>query len=204
MGTKFLVFTLDHDHQQRPLPLIPGVRCLARLRPFGISSAFSPSIYTPPVYGSRAPQSSTGPDLSFPPSPPPQQCKELQVAVGYLLYYGRSVDSRIFPSTWALASEQAQPTQRTMDHLERLLDYVSAHPSGRKIYLASDIVLRVLCDASYLSLPKAGSVAGSFHFLGSRSDPTFVNHPPRSPPTQPASRWLLLRGGVRVREHHCR
>jgi len=54
-----------------------------------------------------------------------------------------------------------------MARLERLLGYVSAHPSARKIYRASDMILRVLSDASYLSRPNAGSVAGSYHFLGS-------------------------------------
>jgi hypothetical protein len=65
-----------------------------------------------------------------------------------------------------------------MRRLDRLLGYVAAHPNGQKIYRASDMVLRVLADASYLSRPKAGSVAGSFHFLGMREPtPVFINHP---------------------------
>jgi hypothetical protein len=39
------------------------------------------------------------------------------------------------------------------------------------------MVLRVLSDASYLSRPKAGSVAGSHHFLGHENDEEFLNHP---------------------------
>ncbi len=39
------------------------------------------------------------------------------------------------------------------------------------------MILRVLSDASYLSRPNAGSVAGSFHFLGSPIDDSWVNHP---------------------------
>ncbi len=70
------------------------------------------------------------------------QFKELQVAVGYLLYYGRCVDCRILTATCALASEQAHPTLGTMARLERLLGYVSAHPAARKIYRASDMILR--------------------------------------------------------------
>ncbi len=102
----------------------------------------------------------------------------MQVAVGYLLYYGRSVDSRILPATCALASEQAAPTLDTMRRLDRLLGYVAAHPNGRKIYRVSDMILRALADASYLSRPKAGSVAGSFHFLGMHEPtPVFINHP---------------------------
>jgi hypothetical protein len=60
-----------------------------------------------------------------------------------------------------------------MARLERLLGYVSAHPSARKIYRASDMILS---DVSYLSRPNAGSVAGSYHFLGSHLDASWVNH----------------------------
>ncbi len=39
------------------------------------------------------------------------------------------------------------------------------------------MILRVLSDALYLSRPNAGSVAGSYHFLGSSLDYSWVNHP---------------------------
>jgi hypothetical protein len=70
-----------------------------------------------------------------------------------------------------------------MTRLQRLLGYASAHPNGRKIYRASDMILKVLTDASYLSRPKAGSVAGSIHFLGTSAhfhpitSDSFHNHP---------------------------
>ena len=105
----------------------------------------------------------------------------MQVAVGYLLYYGRSVDARVLTATCALAAEQASPTLSTMTRLDRLLGFVSAHPNGRKVYRASDMILCVHSDASYLSRPRAGSVAGSTHYMGS-SAMTFladgpINHP---------------------------
>ncbi len=59
------------------------------------------------------------------------QKKELQVAIGYLLYYGRCVDGRVLPATCALASAQTQATLATMAALERLLGFVSAHHDGR-------------------------------------------------------------------------
>jgi hypothetical protein len=64
-----------------------------------------------------------------------------------------------------------------MERLERLFGYVSTHPSGWKMYKASDMILRVLSDASYLSRPNAGSEAGSYHFLDSTLDDSWVNHP---------------------------
>jgi hypothetical protein len=71
-----------------------------------------------------------------------------------------------------------------MSRLTRLLGFVTKHPNGRKIYRASDMILRIHSDASYLSRPRAGSVAGSFHWLGSAYtfvphtiDTTPINHP---------------------------
>jgi hypothetical protein len=39
------------------------------------------------------------------------------------------------------------------------------------------MMLRVLSGVSYLSRPKAGSVAGFHHFLGHYDDDEFLNHP---------------------------
>jgi hypothetical protein len=64
-----------------------------------------------------------------------------------------------------------------MKRLDRLLGYAAAHPNGRKIFRASEMVLRSLSDASYLSRPRAGSVAGSHHFLGDTDDDAPLNHP---------------------------
>ena len=177
-GSKFLGFHLQHDRTARTLSVsYPGYiqTLLTRLRPNGVAPASSPSLYTAPSYGSRAPQSPTGPDIS--PLASSAQSKDLQVAIGYLLYYGRCVDARMLPAVCSLASEQAVPTSATMLRLDRLLGYASSHPNGRKVYRASDMILRVLSDASYLSRPKAGSVAGSHHFLGHRDDDEFLNHP---------------------------
>jgi hypothetical protein len=84
----------------------------------------------------------------------------------------------MLPTVCSLESEQALPTSDTMRRLDRLLGYASSHPNGWKVYRASGMVLRVLSDASYLSRPKAGSVAGSHHFLGHEDDEEFLtNHP---------------------------
>jgi hypothetical protein len=99
------------------------------------------------------------------------------VAVGFLLYYGRCVKGRVLPATCALASEQACPTLFTLARLQRLLGYVAAHPDGRKIFRASDMLLRVLSDASFLSRPNAGSVAGGLSYLGLTDNDDWVNHP---------------------------
>jgi hypothetical protein len=100
------------------------------------------------------------------------------------MYYGRLVDARILQATCALASEQSSATLGTMKRLERLLGFVSGHRLGKIVFHASDMILSVLSDASYLSRPRARSVAGSFHHLtrvsrsGLPPDPlAFINGP---------------------------
>ena len=177
ISSKFLGFHLEHDRAHRTLSLsYPGyiTSLLRRLRPLGVKPASTPAVYTPPHFGSSAPQCPTSD--SSPPASLAQK-KELQVAIGYLLYYGRCVDGRVLPATCALASAQTQATLTTMAALERLLGFVSAHRDGRKVFLPSEMQLGVLSDASYLSRPNAGSVAGSFHHLCRLRDPGFVNAP---------------------------
>ena len=100
------------------------------------------------------------------------------------MYYGRLVDARILQATCALASEQSSATLGTMKRLERLLGFVSGHRFGKLVFHASDMILSVLSDASFLSRPRARSVAGSFHHLTRVSQPglppdplAFVNGP---------------------------
>jgi hypothetical protein len=64
-----------------------------------------------------------------------------------------------------------------MLRLDRLLGYAAAHPNDRKVFRASEMILRSYSDASFLSRPRAGSVAGSHHFLGDRDDDAPLNHP---------------------------
>jgi hypothetical protein len=72
-----------------------------------------------------------------------------------------------------------------MSRLDRLLGYVSSHPNARKIYRSSDMILRVHLDASYLSRPRAGSVAGSVHYMGSSTN--FFAIDPDAPTYHPVS-----------------
>ncbi len=190
IASKFLGFAISHDRSQRTLSLsYPGYvdALLHRLRPQGVKPAASPAVYHPPVYGSSAPQHATT-DSSSPATT--AQKKELEIAIGYLSYYGRCVDGRVLTATCALASAQTSATLATMADLDRLLGFVSAHPNGMKIFRPSTMTLDVLTDASYLSRPNAGSVAGSFHHLARCNDSTFFNAP--SPFTPRVSPWCAL------------
>jgi hypothetical protein len=66
-----------------------------------------------------------------------------------------------------IASQQAAPTENTMERVNQFLDYMWTHPDAIIWYPASDMILNVYSDALYLSAPKACSRAGSYFFLGS-------------------------------------
>ena len=63
-----------------------------------------------------------------------------------------------------IASEQAQPTQNTIEKAQRLMDYVHTYPSAYICFHASDMILNIDSDAAYLVARKARSrVAGYYH-----------------------------------------
>ena len=54
-----------------------------------------------------------------------------------------------------------------MQQVKQFLDYMWTHPDATIRFRASDMILNVHSDASYLSAPKARSRAGGYYFLGS-------------------------------------
>ena len=93
--------------------------------------------------------------------------KRIQQIIGSFLYYARAVDPTILMALSAIASQQSAPTEQTRNRVHQFLDYMATHPDAKIRYRASDMVLNVHSDASYLSAPNARSRAGGYVFLGS-------------------------------------
>jgi hypothetical protein len=90
------------------------------------------------------------------------------------------VESRLLTATCALACKLAHATLDTLHHLDldRLLGYASGHRNGHRLYHhASDMILEIFSDVSYLSRPCARSVAGSYHHLTRATAPGFTHDP---------------------------
>jgi hypothetical protein len=99
--------------------------------------------------------------------------KRVQKVVGKLLFYGRAVDNTLHVALGSLASQQNEPTERTMADLRQLLDYCASNPNAVVRYHASDMTLHIHSDASYLSEKNARSRAGGYFYLSSKpQDPT--------------------------------
>lgn len=82
--------------------------------------------------------------------------------LGTLLYYARSVDPTMLVALNELSHEQANPTETTESKLKHLLDYAATHPIATIRYYASDMVLWIDSDATYLVAPKARSRVGGY------------------------------------------
>eukprot|EP00804_Cyclotella_cryptica_P005556 CCRYP_003061-RA/>CCRYP_003061-RA protein AED:0.38 eAED:0.32 QI:0/0/0/1/0/0/3/0/444 len=93
--------------------------------------------------------------------------KRTQQIVGALLYYVHTVNNTILLSLSAIASEQAHPTQLIQKRCQQLLDYCASHPDAVVRFKASDMVLNIHSDASYLSESNARSRFAGHFFLGS-------------------------------------
>jgi hypothetical protein len=67
----------------------------------------------------------------------------------------------------SITSEQTKGTERTLEKAYQVLDYLASHPDAVLRFQASDMVLNIHSDASYLSEPKARSRGYGHFFMGS-------------------------------------
>jgi hypothetical protein len=180
-GTKYCGLTLAWDHTAHTVQLsMPGyiAKALHRFQhPTPAKPVHAPHPWTAPSYGATT-QLTMPTDTS--PSLDPAAKLRLQEILGTLLYYARAIDCTMLVALSTLAS--AQTTHATAQALTQLLNYAATHPDGILQYHASDMVLHVHSDASYLSESQARSRSGGFFYLSS-GDPKFTTTiDPNSPP----------------------
>jgi hypothetical protein len=92
--------------------------------------------------------------------------KRVQQIVGSILYYARAVDLTVLMALSSIAMEQTKATQKTMSRCIQLLDYLAGHSDAKIRFHASDMILNIHSDASYLSEAKARSRACGHFFMG--------------------------------------
>ncbi len=94
----------------------------------------------------------------------------IQQVIGTFLYYGRAVDSTMLTALSSIASTQSAPTEETLTNVKFFLDCEALHQDAILRYHASNMILVVHNDASYLSEPKAQSRARGHFFMSSNTD----------------------------------
>jgi hypothetical protein len=65
-----------------------------------------------------------------------------------------------------IATEQTKATEKMQAATNQLLDYLATHPDAATRYHASDMILHIHSDASYLSVSNVLSRLGGLFFLG--------------------------------------
>jgi hypothetical protein len=106
----------------------------------------TPSRCVTPVYGSKtqyATKDETPPLIA-------KQCITFQKVTGSVLYYARAVDPTVLMPLNGIAREQTKVTEKTQAATNKLLDYLATHPYATIRYHASDMILHINSDASYL------------------------------------------------------
>jgi hypothetical protein len=183
-GQRYCGLTLEWDYAQRTCDIsMPGYieRALQRFQhPPPARPQHSPHAWQRPDYG-KATQYAPTPDTS--PPLDAADSKRVQEVLGTLLFYARAVDSTMLAAIGTLAAQQARGTQHTMRGITHLLNYCATHPNAVVRFVASDMILHVESDASYLSEPKARSRAAGYYYLSDL--PLAPNSPPAPTTPQP-------------------
>jgi hypothetical protein len=166
-GTQYIGITLDWDCTKRQVHLsMPNYvkKALKQFQHITCKLQHSPYPSIPIQYGAKkqyATQGSTAPLLD-------NKAKGfIQQVCGKFLFLGQAVDSTLLCLISAIASQLSKPTTDTMQQKVQLLDYLAAQEDAVLSYHASDMVLAVHSNASYLSEPKARSRARGHFFLSS-------------------------------------
>jgi hypothetical protein len=102
-------------------------------------------------------------------TPPPY----IQAVAGTLLYYGGAVNNTILPALSAIATEQANRTEKTMETIKQFLDYCATQEAAQIFYKARKMILAVHSNAGYCNEKKLQSRAGGIFFLTNDN-----KHPP--------------------------
>ena len=92
---------------------------------------------------------------------------KIQQIVGSILYYEREVDMTVLMSLSSIASEQTKTTEKTHSRCLQLLDYLASNPDAKIRFHATDMIMNIHSDASYLSEPNTRSRTCGCFFMGS-------------------------------------
>jgi hypothetical protein len=172
-GDLYCGIKLKWDYNKRTLDILMSGYIIKQLQKYKHASPpraqhcpYSPE---PKRYGSDAQRplpEDTSPPLSK------ENIKHVQRVIGSILYYARAVDLTVLMVLSTITGKQAKGTENTMTKTKQLLDYLATHPDATVHFHASDMILNIHTDASYLLAANAHSRACGHFFMGWKADPT--------------------------------
>jgi hypothetical protein len=90
-------------------------------------------------------------------------------------FLARVVDRELHPVLSSLASQQENPTKKTMELCKQILDYMVTQENAILTYRTRDMVLAIHSNASYLSEPKYRSHVCGRMFMDRKDNIPFNN-----------------------------
>ena len=82
---------------------------------------------------------------------PKTRKEKIEKVVGALLFYGHDIDLTILVALSTIVSQQNQLTEKIEQAINQLLGCLTSHPNETIQYYASEMILQIHSDASYLS-----------------------------------------------------
>ncbi len=166
-GTRYCGLTLAWDYTVRTCNVSRwGYIALALQRFQHVAPAKaenSPHPWQRPTYGAKT-QFALVPDVAA------LNTLRILEVLGTLLFYARAIHYTIvLTAIGELATEQSGGTTTTMDKLAELLKYCATHPDAIVRFTASNMVLAVESDASYLSVVNARSCAVGYFYMTNKT-----------------------------------
>jgi hypothetical protein len=92
--------------------------------------------------------------------------KGVQQIVGGILYYAWAINMRVLKVLSSIAVEQKKASEKTMARCTQLLDYLLHNADVKVCFHASDMILNIHSNASYLLEGQAQSHACGHFFMG--------------------------------------
>ncbi len=129
-----------------------------------VKSQDQPYPHAKPNYGAKT-QHATAEDTTTPPLDKAGK-KFIQEVCGVFLFLAHRVDGSLLPALSALASQQANMMEQTLVLCKQFLDYMALQDEAVLTYKASNMVLAIHSNASYLSKPKSTQLHGQTHVYG--------------------------------------
>ena len=132
------------------MPKYPKTALLKSQHPAPKRPQHTPHSWAKPTYGAQVQyaQDDDSPTLLH-----AKTINLVEQIVGTLLYYSISVDPTMLTALGSIAAQQSKVTEKTYSDTLWLLNDAVTHPNAKIRYTASNMILFIHSDASYLSEP---------------------------------------------------
>lgn len=175
-GSKYVGINLNWNYNNRTLDTSVLGYVASKLNQFGHSAPkktqHAPAIAQPIKYGQKV-QKATPRDTSSMLSK--EGMERIQRVVRAFAWYAGATDPTMPKTLSSIAERQATATEDLEKEVKNFVDYCSTHPNAVIRFMASEMILALHSDMSYLFEPGAKSRAGGHFYLKNKTDRDFDN-----------------------------